>query len=134
MDFVDPDLPDLLQLEKHIMDRLRAFLQIHKFPLVVLASGRESVAFKFEAVTHALYLESGPAVRDLQRLMQEVLVTTTDMGVEHSLGKANPVPFMQPLPWADVAYIQSGSPFQLQEVHGINSFNCLGGTSHTSPA
>ena len=109
------------------MDRLRAFLHIHKFPLVVLASGRESVAFKFEAGTHALYLESGPALRDLQRLMQEVLVSTTDMGVEHILGKVKPVPFMELFPWADAAYIQSGSPLQLQEAHGVKPFICLRG-------
>ena len=97
------------------MCKMRDKFHFHKAPPVVIGSGRGSLSGKFEATVYALFLEGGSCLFDLQKFLAEILVMTTDMGVEHGLGSVPPVPFSSLFPWAETSYLAPPSSIQAVE-------------------
>lgn len=85
--------------ERSLMAELTTMLHVHRSPSVVVGSGRTTTSDKFSAVLHAFWLESGSGDA-LKSMCAEVIASTTDLGVEFSIVRANAVPLSQALPWA----------------------------------
>ena len=87
--------------EVTMMDLLRSFFEMHRPPPVAMGSGNTTVACKFIAVLHALFLDVGASVGYLcfQAFMHEIKVSTTDHGVEFTVRFVHPMPVHTCLPW-----------------------------------
>ncbi len=58
------------------------------------------------------FLAGGSCLFDLQKFLAEILVMTTDMGLEHGLGSVPPVSFGSLFPWAETSYLAPPSLIQ----------------------
>ena len=87
--------------EVTMMDLLRSFFEMHRPPPVAMGSGNTTVACKFIAVLHALFLDVGPSLGYLcfQAFVHEIKVSTTDHGVEFIVRFVHPMPVHTCLPW-----------------------------------
>ena len=68
-----------------LLEQLARCVDVHRLPLMTLASGRTTLADKFASVVHAVMLESGWSVHDLSGYLDSICTTTTDFGVEYGL-------------------------------------------------
>lgn len=80
------------------MRRLAGGLHMHRLPPVVLGSGKTSLVHKFCATMHAFFLETGTKLL-LQRMTEEIVSMTTDLGVEFGMSRIQPLTAHTVLPW-----------------------------------
>lgn len=98
---MDMEHDETSSTERRLMLELSGYFKIHRPPSVLLGSGRTKTADKLVAVAHALWLESS-SPGALADMCSEIATSTTDMGVEFSIMRAQPVPVDQVLPWMQV--------------------------------
>ena len=78
-----------------------ALLRISRPPNVALGCGRTTLADKFSAIMHSLFLITG-AARNCEVFIEFVrglVILTTDHGVEMNLAFVQPVAIRDILPW-----------------------------------
>ena len=78
-----------------------ALLRISRPPNVALGCGRTTLADKFSAIMHSLFLITG-AARNCEVFIESVrrlVILTTDHGVEMNLAFVQPVGIRDILPW-----------------------------------
>ena len=90
------DLPRLDDAEANkeevlLMEKVRAVLQPHVLPAVLLGFGATSLNHKFHALCHAMRLEQFSADA-LHAYCKELVSVTSDFGVEHLLAQAERIP------------------------------------------
>ena len=86
--------------EVDLIDTLSEGLaDVSHLPLIVLASGRTTLADKFCSVAFAVFLVAGGSLESFATYMSEVIVGTFDMGVEFGLGQILPVLVSDIFPW-----------------------------------
>ena len=85
--------------EVSLIEELAQHLQLHHAPLVILASGRESLSDKFVALLHAFALEVGFEVAALNADCASFVVTTSDLGVEFGLNTIGKASLREVFPW-----------------------------------
>ncbi len=82
------DNPNLANIELENMRFLREVLRAHSLPAVAL--GASNFKHKFRALVHAVRLEEFSDVK-LANWSKSVISCTSDYGVEHLLGKVQPI-------------------------------------------
>ena len=88
-------LPD----EHRLIDQMAEKFKDFRTPPVVMGSGGTSLAHKFHAFIHALFLLSG-GPQHLSDLTKAIMGITTDLGTESGLHRIMPLPLAGVLPWA----------------------------------
>lgn len=98
---------DFLPGEEDAMASLQSLIQVHRMPPIILGSGRTSLADKFVATVHAIWLESGSASAAIQ-WCGEVSTITSDLGAESGLASIVPMDLASILPWAPLTPQEHG--------------------------
>ena len=122
----DSDNDEALELEVHLLSFLAARMRLHHLPLVVLGSGRATLADKFSCLMHGFLLEAGGDCESLIQYCSEVRVITTDFGTEYGLSRVGAVSINNLFPWISgkqVEAVECGldddgfDPVELQDPH-----------------
>ena len=82
------DDEDTLDMDATLMQRhslLSCERSLRHMPIVVLGSGRTSLADKLCALVHCCFLESGSSLQSLKEFLNSISCCTTDFGVEFVL-------------------------------------------------
>ena len=100
--YSDLDDQQALEMDRAAIEFLRSELVYHSFPPIALGSTGGTLAQKFQAVMHALFLESCSSAGSMVKICREICVSTFDLGTEFSLPKVQPVPLFDVFPWASL--------------------------------
>lgn len=95
----DPCDEEMPEIEKQTMARLREHMKVHHCPVMVLGSGRASLADKFQTVLYSLLLEAGARPAGFPVYLSCVRTLTSDLGVEFGISRIAPVKFGELWPW-----------------------------------
>lgn len=95
------DLGDQMALEvdQANIEFLKSELMQHTLPSVSLGTTGGTLAHKFHAALHSIFLEAGTSEEDLARYCSEICACTTDMGTEFALPLVAPMPVAEVFPW-----------------------------------
>ena len=85
--------------EERLMDTLESAISLIHLPIMVLASGRTSLADKSKVFMQAMFLVFFETPEDYSYALQVFMQHAADFGVEYSLPLVNPVPIRSLLPW-----------------------------------
>ena len=91
---------DCLARGKVLIDAIAPALQFHHLPPTVLGAGCSTLAHKFHAVSHAVFLEAGETEESFVRYSQDIVTGTFDLGTEMALPRVLPVQPTTLFPWA----------------------------------
>ena len=111
-----------LELDQSHLEFLQAELRQHTLPSTSLGTTGGSLAHKFHAVLHSIFLESGPYGRDLVSFCKQICACTTDLGTEFSLPFISPMKVSSIFPWIrqqdgeEIFAAASADDFHLMEV------------------
>ena len=82
------------------MRKLTAGIVTHRLPILVLGSGRTTLADKFACCLFGFLLDFGYTAESLASFVSEVAVCTTDFGVEFQLASVKPIDLIGSVfPW-----------------------------------
>ena len=88
-----------LDLDESMMDFLAGELRHHTWPSTSLGGTGGTLAHKFHAVLHSIFLEAGTSEADLISFCKSICGVTTDLGTEFALPLVRPMPVSSIFPW-----------------------------------
>lgn len=97
---VDESDPETLEIDEVARATLEDSLHFHHLPPTVLGAGCTTLAHKFHAVSHSVFLEAGDSAESFAAFHREVAVGTFDLGTEMALPRVLPVAATALFPWA----------------------------------
>ena len=88
-----------LDLDESLIDFLSCELMHHSLPSTSLGGTGGTLAQKFHAVLHSIFLESGSSGASLISFCKDICACTTDLGTEFALPLVRPMPVSSVFPW-----------------------------------
>ena len=121
-----------------MLEQLSAAMPLHHLPIMVLGSGRTTLADKFSCILYAFLLESGSPYKAFHSYTSGMRVLTTDFGVEFGLPSVQPIKVRHLFPWLSEAAppesdLQDDEDFQHVE-EGDPGLDLEVSLSHAIPA
>ena len=99
---------DNITIDVEVIDCMRAKLQFRHLPPTTLGSGATTLAHKFHAVLHSIFLIAGKSPQSFAKLCDSIATGTFDLGCESSLPRIRAVAPHILFPWSFLDFAGEG--------------------------
>ena len=87
---------ETLEVEATLMEEITGLICLHHVPLLTLAMGHTKLADKFQVVMYGMYLVLHETSEVFEANLDELIVGTSDQGVEFGFQRPQPMPLQHP--------------------------------------